>query len=48
VAREEVTDQSLNEVVRRLSNQTASLMRKEVDRGGAQGFQKLTGVWPGD
>lgn len=24
------------------------LVKAAVDRGGAQGFQKLTGVWPGD
>jgi uncharacterized membrane protein YqjE len=30
VAREEVTDQSLNELVQRLSSQTASLVRKEL------------------
>jgi uncharacterized membrane protein YqjE len=30
VAREEVTDQSLNELVQRLSSQTASLVRKEI------------------
>ena len=24
------------------------LVKATVDRGGAQGFQKLTGVWPGD
>jgi hypothetical protein len=41
VAREEVTDRSLNELVQRLSSQTASLV-------GAQGFEKLTGVRPGD
>ena len=23
-------------------------VKAAVDRGGAQGFQKLTGVWPGD
>jgi uncharacterized membrane protein YqjE len=33
VAREEVTDQSLNELVQRLSNQTASLVRKEIRLG---------------
>ena len=25
-----------------------ALVKAAVDRGGAQGFQKLTGVWPGD
>jgi hypothetical protein len=25
-----------------------ALVKASVDRGGAQGFQKLTGVWPGD
>jgi hypothetical protein len=24
------------------------LVKAAVDRGGAQGFEKLTGVWPGD
>jgi hypothetical protein len=24
------------------------LVKAAVDRGGAQGFKKLTGVWPGD
>ena len=24
------------------------LVKAGVDRGGAKGFQKLTGVWPGD
>ena len=24
------------------------LVKAAVDRGGAKGFQKLTGVWPGD
>jgi hypothetical protein len=24
------------------------LVKAAVDRGGARGFQKLTGVWPGD
>jgi Protein of unknown function (DUF4235) len=24
------------------------LVKATVDRGGARGFQKLTGVWPGD
>lgn len=24
------------------------LVKAAVDRGGAEGFQKLTGVWPGD
>jgi hypothetical protein len=24
------------------------LVKAAVDRGGAQGFQRLTGVWPGD
>ena len=24
------------------------LVKAVVDRGGARGFQKLTGVWPGD
>jgi hypothetical protein len=24
------------------------LVKAGVDRGGAQGFQKLTGAWPGD
>jgi hypothetical protein len=24
------------------------LVKASVDRGGAKGFQKLTGVWPGD
>jgi len=24
------------------------VVKAAVDRGGAQGFQKLTGVWPGD
>jgi len=25
-----------------------ALVKAAVDRGGAQGFEKLTGVWPGD
>jgi uncharacterized membrane protein required for colicin V production len=25
-----------------------AVVKAAVDRGGAQGFQKLTGVWPGD
>jgi hypothetical protein len=25
-----------------------ALIKAAVDRGGAQGFEKLTGVWPGD
>ena len=25
-----------------------ALVKAAVDRGGARGFQKLTGVWPGD
>jgi hypothetical protein len=25
-----------------------TLVKTAVDRGGAKGFQKLTGVWPGD
>jgi hypothetical protein len=25
-----------------------ALVKAAVDRGGAEGFQKLTGVWPGD
>jgi Protein of unknown function (DUF4235) len=25
-----------------------ALVKAAVDRGGAHGFQKLTGVWPGD
>jgi uncharacterized membrane protein YqjE len=33
VAREAVTDQSLNELVQRLSNQTATLVRKEIRLG---------------
>jgi hypothetical protein len=24
------------------------LVRAAIDRGGARGYQKLTGVWPGD
>ena len=24
------------------------IVKAAVDRGGAQGFQKVTGVWPGD
>ena len=24
------------------------LVKAAVDRGGARGFQKLTGIWPGD
>jgi hypothetical protein len=24
------------------------LVKAAIDRGGAQGFEKLTGVWPGD
>lgn len=24
------------------------LVKATVDRGGAEGFRKLTGVWPGD
>jgi Protein of unknown function (DUF4235) len=24
------------------------LVKTAVDRGGAQGFRKLTGIWPGD
>ena len=27
---------------------TFGVVKAAVDRGGAQGFQKLTGVWPGD
>jgi uncharacterized membrane protein YqjE len=33
VARQEVSEQSLNELVQRLSNQTASLVRKEIRLG---------------
>jgi hypothetical protein len=25
-----------------------ALVKAAIDRGGARGFQKLTGVWPGD
>ena len=25
-----------------------ALVKAAVDRGGAEGFRKLTGVWPGD
>ena len=25
-----------------------ALVKVAVDRGGAEGFRKLTGVWPGD
>ena len=25
-----------------------AVVKAAVDRGGAQGFEKLTGVWPGD
>jgi predicted metal-dependent enzyme (double-stranded beta helix superfamily) len=25
-----------------------ALVKAAIDRGGAQGFEKLTGVWPGD
>jgi hypothetical protein len=25
-----------------------ALVKAAIDRGGAHGFQKLTGVWPGD
>ena len=25
-----------------------ALVKASIDRGGAQGFEKLTGVWPGD
>ncbi len=25
-----------------------TLVKTVIDRGGAKGFQKLTGVWPGD
>ena len=27
---------------------TFGLVKAAVDRGGAEGFRKLTGVWPGD
>ena len=27
---------------------TFAVVKAAVDRGGARGFQKLTGVWPGD
>jgi hypothetical protein len=25
-----------------------TLVKTVIDRGGAKGFQKVTGVWPGD
>jgi hypothetical protein len=31
-----------------LQGATFALVKAAVDRGGAEGFRKLTGVWPGD
>jgi hypothetical protein len=31
-----------------LEGATFALVKAAVDRGGAEGFRKLTGVWPGD
>jgi len=31
-----------------LQGATFAFVKAAVDRGGAEGFRKLTGVWPGD